>query len=271
MIIRTPAALFYLHFQFTLRGVKMLQINDLKKHFGGIKAVDGVSLETETNKITLLIGPNGSGKTTTINLITGYYEPDGGEILFGNQDITGWPMHEVYETGLVRSFQFPSPFQGLTVLGNLLVASRSGPGESYINCLRRRSWSNQEEKDVEKAFSVIDALDLNDLWDEDINSLSTGHLKLLEIGRALMADARMVILDEPICGVNPTLADEIFSYIVKLKEELDLTFLVIEHRLDVALKYADFVFVLNHGRLISKGEVDKVINDPQVREVYMGE
>lgn len=249
----------------------MLKIEDLKKHFGGIKAVDGISLETSDNEITLLIGPNGSGKTTTINAVTGYYEPDDGQILFRDQDITGWPMHEIYRTGLVRSFQFPSPFQGLSVLGNLLVASHTNLGESFINCLRRGSWSTQEEENVEKAFSVIDALDLNDIWDEDINSLSTGSLKLVEIGRALMAEAKMIILDEPICGVNPTLADEIFSYIVNLKEELDLTFMIIEHRLDIALDYADYVFVLDHGELISEGVVDEVINDPQVREVYMGE
>lgn len=249
----------------------MLKIEDLKKHFGGIRAVDGISLETADNNITLLIGPNGSGKTTTINLITGYYEPDGGQVIFQGQDITGWQMHEIYRTGLVRSFQFPSPFQGLSVLGNLLVASHANPGESFINCLRRGSWNAREKEDLEKAFSVIDALDLNDVWDEDINSLATGSLKLLEIGRALMADAEMIILDEPICGVNPTLADEIFSYIVYLKEELGLTFLIIEHRLDIALDYADHVFVLNHGKLISEGGVDEVISDPQVREVYMGE
>lgn len=249
----------------------MLKVENLKKHFGGIKAVDGITLETDPNEATLLIGPNGSGKTTMINVATGYYKPDEGNVIFNDQDITDWPMHEIYQTGLVRSFQLPSPFQGLTVLGNLLVASHANPGESYIRCLHRGSWSNREKEDVERAFEVIDALDLNDLWDEDISSLSTGHLKLLEIGRALMADAHMIILDEPICGVNPTLADEIFSYIVDLKDELDLTFLIIEHRLDVALQYADYVFVLDHGQLISEGVVDEVVNDPQVREVYMGE
>lgn len=249
----------------------MLKVENLKKHFGGIKAVDGITLETDPNEATLLIGPNGSGKTTMVNVATGYYQPDDGNVIFNNQDITDWPMHEIYRTGLVRSFQLPSPFQGLTVLGNLLVASHANPGESYIRCLHRGSWSKREKEDVERAFEVINALDLNDLWDEDIGSLSTGHLKLLEIGRALMADAQMIILDEPICGVNPTLADEIFSYIVDLKDELDLTFLIIEHRLDVALKYADYVFVLDHGQLISEGVVDEVVNDPQVREVYMGE
>jgi len=249
----------------------VLYLEELEKRFGGLKAVDGVTLKAKEKAITLLIGPNGSGKTTLVNTTTGYYKPDGGKVYFKNTEITGWPMNKVYDVGLVRSFQLPSPFQGLSVLGNILVASKENPGESLIRSLRRKRWVKSEEEAIEKAFNVIKALDLQQFWDVPTASLSSGHLKLMEIGRALMADAEIVILDEPICGVNPTLADKIFIYINRLRDTYGLTFLIIEHRLDIALKYADYVYVMHHGKVISEGDVEYIINDPQVRKVYIGE
>jgi len=249
----------------------VLYREELEKRFGGLKAVDGVTLKAKEKAITLLIGPNGSGKTTLVNTTTGYYKPDGGKVYFKNTEITGWPMNKVYDVGLVRSFQLPSPFQGLSALGNILVASKENPGESLIRSLRRKRWVKSEEEAIEKAFKVIKALDLQQFWDVPTASLSSGHLKLMEIGRALMADAEIVILDEPICGVNPTLADKIFIYINRLRDTYGLTFLIIEHRLDIALKYADYVYVMHHGKVISEGDVEYIINDPQVRKVYIGE
>jgi len=249
----------------------ILYLEKLGKRFGGLKAVDNVTLKVRKKEITLLIGPNGSGKTTLVNTATGYYKPDGGKVFFKNTEITGWPMHKVYNIGIVRSFQLSSPFQGLSVLGNILVAGKESPGESLIGGLHRKRWVKNEEEVNEKAFNVIKALDLHQFWDVPIASLSAGHLKLVEIGRALMADAEVVILDEPICGVNPALADKIFIYINKLKDTYGLTFLIIEHRLDIALKYADYVYVMNHGKVISEGDVEHIINDPQVRKVYIGE
>jgi len=249
----------------------VLYLEELEKRFGGLKAVDGVTLKAKEKGITLLIGPNGSGKTTLVNTATGYYKPDGGRVYFKNTEITGWPMNKVYDAGLVRSFQLPSPFQGLSVLGNILVASKENPGESLIRSLYRKRWVKSEEEAIEKAFNVIKALDLQQFWDVPTASLSSGHLKLMEIGRALMADAEIVVLDEPICGVNPALADEIFIYINRLRDTYGLTFLIIEHRLDIALKYADYVYVMHHGKVISEGDVEYIINDPQVRKVYIGE
>jgi len=249
----------------------ILYLEKLKKYFGGLKAVDSVTLKVRKKEITLLIGPNGSGKTTLINTTTGYYKPDGGRVFFKNEEITGWTMKKIYNIGTVRSFQLSLPFKGLNVLGNILVANKENPGESLINCLHRRKWIKTEEKINKKAFEVIKALGLQQYWDVPTTSLSAGHLKLVEIGRALMAGAELIILDEPICGVNPALADKIFTYINKLKNMYGLTFLIVEHRLDIALKYADYVYVLDYGKVISEGNVKHIVNDPRVKKIYIGE
>jgi branched-chain amino acid transport system ATP-binding protein len=249
----------------------VLRTEDIKKYFGGLKAVDGVNLNVERKKITLLIGPNGSGKTTLINVITGYYKPDGGKVYFEGEDITGLPMNKIYEKRIVRSFQIPSLFLSLTVLENLLVAGRGNPGESLVRSFVKGRWIECEEKMVKKAVEVMKILKLTEFWNTPITSLPAGHLKLVEIGRALMADAKMVILDEPICGVSPKLASEIFQHITELRDEQGLTFLVIEHRLDIALPFADYVYVMHNGKVISKGTPEQVIGDPLVKKVYVGE
>ena len=249
----------------------MLKTEGIKKYFGGLKAVDGVDLNAEKKKITLLIGPNGSGKTTLINVITGYYKPDEGRVYFEGEDITGLPMNKIYEKRIVRSFQIPSLFPSLTVLENLLVAGRGNPGEALAKSFVRRRWIESEEQLVRKAVDVMEILQLKEFWNTPITSLPAGHLKLVEIGRALMADAKMVILDEPICGVSPKLADEIFQHIRELRDEQGLTFLVIEHRLDIALPFADHVYVMHNGKVISEGTPEQIVADPLVKKVYVGE
>lgn len=248
----------------------MLLVKELRKNFGELRAVDGVTLKTEPKKITLLIGPNGSGKTTLVNVVTGYYKPDGGKVYFNGDEITGWPMHKIYEKGLVRSFQIPSPFRGLSVLENLVLASRKNPGESLIKSFVKGKWVKSEENAVKKAFDVMKALNLDQFWDTLAMSLPAGHLKLIEIGRALMAEAKMIILDEPIGGINPALANEIFTYIRGLKDTYELTFLIIEHRLDIALRHADYVYVMHLGKVISEGTIEQIVSDPLVKEVYIG-
>ncbi|MEM4007177.1 MAG: ABC transporter ATP-binding protein [Nitrososphaerota archaeon] len=248
----------------------MLKVEGIRKYFGGVKAVDGVDLVAERKKITLLIGPNGSGKTTLINIITGYYKPDEGKIYFENEDITGMPMNKIYEKGIVRSFQIPSLFLGLTVLENLLVAARGNIGESLLQSFIKKSWIKYEERIVRKAIKVMEVLKLKEFWNTSITSLPAGHLKLVEIGRALMADAKMIILDEPIGGVSPKLANEIFHHITELRDEHGLTFLVVEHRLDIALPFADYVYVMHNGKKISEGTPEEIINDPLVKKIYVG-
>jgi branched-chain amino acid transport system ATP-binding protein len=249
---------------------EMLEVRNVRKSFGGVKAVDGVSLSLSRGKITLLIGPNGSGKTTFVNSITGFLRPDDGHVHFEGKEITGWPMHKICREGMVRSFQLPAPFGGLSVLGNLLVACDCGTGESLFLCPFRGLWKTKERENVKEAFEVAEALELTPYWDAPMAEMSTGHIKLAEMGRALMAKAKLIILDEPICGVDPVMADKVFSFLVRLRDEKGLTFLVIEHRLDIALKYADYVYVMNQGELIAQGSVDHVLNSNQVKEVYLG-
>lgn len=248
----------------------ILQTDKLVKRFGGLIAVNEVSIGIGEGSITLLIGPNGCGKTTFVNTISGYYRPDGGKVFFQGEEITGLPLHKTYEKGLVRTFQIPSPFLQLSVLENLLIAARNHPGESFSKHIVKSSWARHEMDLVDKAFQIMNILGLDKYWDKEPASLDAGALKLIEIGRALMSDAKMVILDEPIAGVNPKLAHNIFSHIVKLRDEMNLTFLIIEHRLDIALKYVDFVYAMHQGRIIASGSPDEIARNEQVRMVYVG-
>jgi branched-chain amino acid transport system ATP-binding protein len=248
----------------------ILKTDNLVKRFGGLIAVNKVSIGVEDGSITLLIGPNGCGKTTFVNSVSGYYKPDGGKVYFQGEDTTGLPLHKMYQKGLVRTFQIPSPFLQLSVLENLLLAARNNPGELFTKHLIRSSWKDYEADSVDKAIQIMRILGLEKYWDKEPASLDAGALKLIEIGRALMAEAKMVILDEPIAGVNPKLAHNIFSHIVKLRDEMKLTFLIIEHRLDIALKYVDFVYAMHQGRIIASGTPDEIARNEQVRMVYVG-
>lgn len=242
----------------------------MKKSFGGVSALGGVSLSVGRGEMALLIGPNGSGKTTLVNVCGGIYRPDGGTITFDGKDITGKPAFEVAELGLIRSFQIPIPFSKLTVLENMLVASGNGRGESFIFSAIKDTWARSDIERAERALSVLDMLSLDRVKDTQAEKLSGGQLKLLEIGRALMMRAKLVMLDEPVAGVNPLLSHMTFEKLVRLKDEMDLSFLIIEHRLDVALQYVDKVFAMAKGKIICSGCADDVINDPAVIDAYMG-
>jgi branched-chain amino acid transport system ATP-binding protein len=249
---------------------KILAVEGITKLFGQLRALDGVSLEVPEKAVTILIGPNGSGKTTLINVIGGFYEPNDGKVLYRGQDITGWPPYKVYRLGVARTFQIPTLFWKLTILENLLVAGKDNPGESFTRSLLRRWWSKKESMIIEKAFKILETLGLSQIWDKQASNLSGGQMKLVEIGRALMADANLLLLDEPVSGVNPTLAHEIFSRLLKLRDELGLSFLIVEHRLDIALSYVDYIHALAYGKLIASGAPEKVMNDPNVIEAYLG-
>ena len=248
----------------------ILYTKDLSKAFGGLIAVNQVSLEVKKKFITMLIGPNGSGKTTLINLITGVYKPDGGKVFFNGREITGLLPHEVFRLGVARTFQIPQPFRKLTVLENLLTAYPNNPGEGFFSALRRGRWMEDEEEAVKKAFRILALLKLDNLWDQEASKLSGGQMKLLEIGRALMADAKLLVMDEPVAGVNPTLAHEIFKTLRELRDKLGITLFLVEHRLDIALQYTDYVYVMANGSIISGGEPKQVMMDPQVIEAYLG-
>ena len=247
-----------------------MEIKGVRKTFGGLVALDGVDLELEEGRIYILIGPNGSGKTTLVNVVTGVYKPDSGRVAFNGRDITGLPPHEIYRLGLVRTFQIPQPFLKLSVLENLLVSKRGQRGEALLKAPLRNSWLMEEIEAVEEAFRILEELKLADLWDQPSYALSGGQMKLLEIGRALMSGARMIMMDEPIAGVNPVLAHEVFGRLQRLRDSMGITFFLIEHRLEIALRYVDHVFAMASGRIIAEGKPEKVLMEPKVIEAYLG-
>jgi branched-chain amino acid transport system ATP-binding protein len=245
-------------------------VQDIRKSFGNLHALDGISLQVAERKVSILIGPNGSGKSTLINVVSGLYSPDSGKIIFDSKDVTGFPPHKLYKMGIARTFQIPALFWNLTVLENLLIAEKNNPGESFLRSLLNSFWKDSERKAMEKASRILELLGLSGLWNQPSFKLSGGQMKLVEIGRALMSDAKLLLLDEPVSGVNPTLAHEIFSRILKLRDELGLTFFIVEHRLDIALKYVDEIFAMALGKLIASGLPDEVMNNKKVIEAYLG-
>ena len=249
---------------------KILSLRNVKKSFGNLHALDGVSFNVDEEKVSILIGPNGSGKTTLINVVSGVYAPDSGSVIFEEKDVTGAPPFRLYAMGMARTFQIPALFWKLTVLENLLIAQKGNPGEAFLKALVRRFWKGTEEDATEKASRILELLGLSRVWDQPAYNLSGGQMKLVEIGRALMSDARLFLLDEPVSGVNPTLAHEIFSRIVGLRDELGISFFIVEHRLDIALKYVDEIFVMAFGKLIASGLPDEVVNNKSVIDAYLG-
>ena len=247
--------------------IALLRTENLSKFFFSLRALDNVSLSARRNYITLVIGPNGSGKTTLINTISGFYEADGGRVLLEDRDITNKPPHEIYRFGIVRTFQIPQPLKKLTVLENLMMADEN-PGEKIISGLRR-NWVKKEEELAEKAFRYLDFLHIDHLWNTESYKLSGGQLKLLEVGRALMRDAKVIVMDEPIAGVNPALAHQILERLRNLKD-MDVALLLVEHRLDIVLKYVDYVYVMADGKIIAEGDGKNILSNPEVVEVYLG-
>ena len=248
----------------------ILTVKGVRKTFGGLVALDDVSMSVEKGRITMMIGPNGSGKTTLINVITGFYKPDRGKVFFEGREITGLAPHRIYDLGVVRTFQIPKPFQRLTVLENMLVAYRGNPGESFLKAPFKRSWIKDEEEATEKAFQILKFLSLDHMWDRRASELSGGQMKLLEAGRAVMSGAKVILMDEPAAGVFPKLAHSVLSHLVRMKEKLGVTFLIVEHRLELVLPYIDHVYAMARGRIVSEGEPKKVLKDPAVIESYLG-
>lgn len=251
-------------------GEYVLETKDLVKRFGGLVAVNHVNIKVRRNKMTMLMGPNGAGKTTFVNVCTGVLKPDGGKVLFLGNDITGWPPHKVYKAGFVRTFQVPEPFLKLTVLDNVLVAIGT-TGENPLKAPFKPLWIKEEKENIEKAFRILEAVGLTEYWDRQAYSLGAGQLKMLEVARALATGAKLIALDEPIGGTDPAYAGDILSYIKGLLKTWDVSFLLIEHRIDIALPFADYVYVMDRGSVIAEGFPDEVANNPKVIEIYIGE
>jgi branched-chain amino acid transport system ATP-binding protein len=249
---------------------ELLQINDVRKTFGNLRALDGVTFGVNEKEIHILIGPNGSGKTTLINCVSGFYKPDEGRVTLGGKDITSMPPYKLYAMGVSRTFQIPSLFTKLTVMENVLVAEKGNPGESFTRSLFKGSWMKKETEATERAFAILQLLGLDRVWGRQASTMSGGQMKLLELARALMSGAKLILLDEPISGVNPTLAHEIFGRILKLRDELGVTFLIVEHRLEIALSYVDSVTAMALGKVVAAGKPELVMADPKVIEAYLG-
>ena len=249
----------------------MLNIKDVSVNFGGIKAVDKASMQIETGKITGLIGPNGAGKTTLFNIIAGNIKPTMGKVMLDEQDITSLPSHELFEKGVLRTFQLAHEFSNMTVLENLMVVPGMQTGEKILNTWFQRKRIENEEKAIkEKALEVVNFLKLDHLTYELAGNLSGGQKKLLELGRTMMVEAKIVLLDEVGAGVNRTLLNDITDIIKKLNHEKNYTFFMIEHDMNFLSKLCDKVIVMTEGSVLVEGGIDEIKKNEKVIEAYLG-
>ena len=249
----------------------MLSIKNLNKNFGGLKAVNDVSLNIKQGSIIGLIGPNGAGKTTLFNTIAGVYSPNSGEIFLENNNITGFKPHELFNLGILRTFQIAHEFSSLTVLENLMMVPNKQLGENLIYAWFKNSLVKKQEEEIRaKAIEVIDFLNLSHLTQELAGNLSGGQKKLLELGRTMMVDSKLVLLDEVGAGVNRTLLNEISDAILRLNKEKNYTFFVIEHDMDLIEKICDPVIVMAEGSVLFEGKFAEVKSNEEVIEAYLG-
>ena len=249
----------------------MIRVEDLHMRFGGIHAVDGVSLSIGDGRITGLIGPNGAGKTTLFNVIAGVFKPTSGKVFLGSEDITGLPPHELFAKGMLRTFQIAHEFSTLTVRENLMMVPGSQSGERLLDAWLRPTKVRQEEHHVrQNADEVIDFLQLGQVASELAGNLSGGQKKLLELGRTMMADAKVVFLDEVGAGVNRTLLNTLGDAIQRLNTERGYTFCMIEHDMDFIGRLCDPVIVMAEGALLAEGKISEIKANERVIEAYLG-
>ncbi len=252
-------------------GDAIFEAEGIVKRFGGIRAVNGASMSVREGSITALIGPNGAGKTTFFNLITGFYKPDVGTAVFDGQSIGGMPSYAIARLGMVRTFQITKALARMTVLDNMMLAAPDQPGERLVNVLFRPASSIRREREVtEGALELLEVFNLTKLNENYAGTLSGGQRKLLELARALMAKPRFLLLDEPMAGINPTLGRRLLDHMQQLRSEQGVTFLFIEHDMEVVMSHADRVVVMAEGRVIAEGEPEAIRNDQGVIDAYLG-
>ncbi|MEM1398280.1 MAG: ABC transporter ATP-binding protein [Pseudomonadota bacterium] len=249
----------------------MLDVKGLSRNFYGVQALQSADLEVRPGTITGLIGPNGAGKTTLFNCISGVIPPDEGEVTFDGQDITGCRPETISQRGMVRTFQIARGLPRLTVLENLLLYGTEQPGEHISRLFFKPGAVKSREKALtEQALEIAGKLRLTEVLNNRADEVSGGQKKLLEIGRALMTQPKLILLDEPIAGVNPRLSREIADQLIRLKEEEDLTFLIIEHDMDLIARLCDPVIVMANGRRLAEGSFSDITEHPDVQEAYLG-
>ncbi|MEM7643086.1 MAG: ABC transporter ATP-binding protein [Pseudomonadota bacterium] len=249
----------------------MIEVQDLHRHFGGFRAVDGATLSISEGSITGLIGPNGAGKTTLFNVIAGVLKPTSGRVTMAGEDITGLPPHDLFHMGLLRTFQIAHEFTSMTVRENLMMVPGGQMGETIWNAwFKRGAIAREEARLREKADEVLEFLTISHLAEEKAGNLSGGQKKLLELGRTMMVDARIVFLDEVGAGVNRTLLNTIGDAILRLNKERDYTFVVIEHDMDFIGKICDPVICMAEGKVLAEGSLAEIKADERVIEAYLG-
>ena len=249
----------------------MITVENLHRHFGGFRAVDGASLTIRKGSITGLIGPNGAGKSTLFNVIAGRLPPTSGRVLMEGRDITGLPPHELFAQGMLRTFQIAHEFGSMTVRENLMMVPGNQTGETLWNAWFKRGQIAREEAALrDKADEVLEFLTISHIADQKASQISGGQKKLVELGRTMMVDAKIVFLDEVGAGVNRTLLNTIGDAILRLNRERGYTFCVIEHDMDFIARICDPVICMAEGKVLAQGTVDEVKNDERVIEAYLG-
>jgi branched-chain amino acid transport system ATP-binding protein len=248
-----------------------ITVENVHKHFGGLRAVDGASLTIGTGSITGLIGPNGAGKTTLFNVIAGLFKPTSGRVLLDGEDITGLTPHELFAKGVLRTFQIAHEFSTLTVRDNLMMVPPNQAGESLIHAWMHPARVRQQEQEIRaRAEEVLDFLQISHVADELAGNLSGGQKKLLELGRTMMVDAKIVFLDEVGAGVNRTLLNTIGDAIIRLNKERGYTFCMIEHDMDFIGRLCNPVICMAEGKVLAQGTAEEVKNNEDVIEAYLG-
>ena len=252
-------------------GTAILEVDNLTKSFDGVRAVSDCSLSVRKGTITGLIGPNGAGKTTLFNLITGFLRPTAGRILFHNARIDGLAPHRIFQRGIVRTFQIPRELSTMSVLENLMLVPSGQAGEQIWNPWLFASRVGRQERQIyDKALEVLDFVDLIELRDEYASNLSGGQRKLLELGRTLMCDPQLILLDEPGAGVNRTLMRKLVDNIEILRQDLGITFFVIEHDMDLVTRLCHPIIVMSEGERLAEGSSEEIKQDQRVLDAYLG-
>jgi len=247
----------------------ILIADHVSRAFGGLKAVDVTHVEIQRGAITALIGPNGAGKTTLFNLLTGFDKPDSGEWTFNKKSVAGTAPYRLARMGMVRTFQLTKALSRMTVMDNMLLGASGQSGERVFNALLPFTWKAQEKTNIERAMELLARFNLDAKIDDFAGSLSGGQRKLLEMARALMVGPEIVMLDEPMAGVNPALTQSLLGHIKHIREE-GTTVLFVEHDMDMVHDISDWVIVMSQGQIIAEGPPDMVMKDPQVIEAYLG-
>lgn len=249
----------------------LLTASGLNKSFGGIRAIDNASIEVRKGSITGLVGPNGAGKTTLFNLLLNFIRSDSGRVLFDGEPVHHLPPYRIARMGMVRTFQVARALSRMSVMDNLLLAAQKQTGENFwLTWFNQREIAQEEKQQRQKAMEILESIGLAHMASEYAGALSGGQRKLLEMGRALMTDPKLILLDEPAAGVNPTLINQICDRI-KLWNQEGLTFLIIEHNMDVIMSLCDRVWVLAEGRNLATGTPAEIQSNAEVLEAYLGQ